>query len=74
MSAKIHSSPELQVQVFVVALLALVDEAEAEYGDLPISDDHRHALLEVRKRKTADLTQEQQDQKQKRKFGQLRPS
>ena len=51
-----------------------LDETEAEYGDLPISDDHRRALLEVRKRKTADLTQEQQDQKQKRKFGQLRPS
>mgnify|MGYP001147843811 CR=1 FL=1 len=49
-----------------------LEEAEAEYGDLPISDDHKRALLEIRKRKTADLTDEQKEKKKQRKKGQMR--
>ena len=41
----------------------VLEEAEAEYGDLPISDDHKRALLEIRKRKTADLTDEHKENK-----------
>ena len=64
-ASKWRPSEREDAQQFITAGAGLrgrvaLDEAEAEYGDLPISDDHRHALLEVRKRKTADLTQEQQ--------------
>ena len=50
----------------------VLEEAEAEYGDLPISDDHKRALLEIRKRKTADLTDEHKENKKQRKKGQMR--
>ena len=50
----------------------VLEEAEAEHGDLPISDDHKRALLEIHKRKTADVTDEQKEEKQQRKKGQMR--
>ena len=48
-----------------------LEEAEAEYGDgdLPISDDHKRALLEIRKQKTADLTDEQKKNTKTEKEG-----